>query len=162
MEGQVFRPRTISDLSDVPEDERDGYIPAGDGTFKLHPVLAEDCDRYEAELAALDAKSRRTEAELERLIVRGEIRAVLERAGVKHNWVPGITALLRETMSFAVDDVLAETPAVSVADAYGEVGVEFAVNTWLATEDADAYRPAPRATDGPLMERLRQLRATMQ
>ncbi len=49
-----------------------------------------------------------------------------------------------------------------VADAYGEVGVEFAVNTWLATEEADGFRPPPKVTDGPLMARLRQLRATMQ
>ena len=33
-------------------------------------------------------------------------------------------------------------------DAYAEVAVEFTVNTWLATEEANPFQPAPNAPDG--------------
>ena len=157
-----MQPRTINDLSDVPEDERDGYIPAEDGTFRLHPELVELCDRHEEERAELEARTRKLRATLEDTAVKREVREALEGAGIKPQFVPVITAYLRERMTFNVDDMGEGDFRVTVADAYGEVGVEFAVNTWLATEDADAYRPAPKPTDGPLMERLRQLRATIQ
>lgn len=158
----TMRPRTITDLAEVPEDERDGYVPAEGGGFKLHPVLAEDWDRYDAELAAQDAKIAKRLAALEALTVKKALGEALEKAGVKASHAPLVTAYLREKMKFTVEDIEEDNPKVAVADAYGEVGVEFAVNTWLATDDAEAYRPPVQVADGPMMERLRQLRARMQ
>ena len=156
-----MQPRTINDLAEVPEEERDWYIASDDGTFRLHPELEETCAQHEADLAELETRRTKAEAALHKITVEREVRTALENGGVERKWLDGLTAYLSDKMNFSVEEVDGDFRA-SVADAYGEVGVEFAVNTWLATEDADAYRPAPKATDGPLMQRLRQLRATMQ
>ena len=142
----------------MPEDEREGYVPAEGGGFKLHPVLAEDWDRYDAELAALDAKIEKRQAAVEALTVKKALGEALETAGVKASHAPIVIAYLRERMKFTVENIEEDDPRVTVADAYGEVGVEFAVNTWLATDDAEAYRPPAQVSDGPLAERMRKLR----
>ncbi len=52
---------------------------------------------------------------------------------------------------------------VTVADGFGEIGVEDAVQAFLVTGEGGLFSPAPKKNhEGPVMARLRQLRARMQ
>ncbi len=149
--------KIVEDLNTVPEADRDCYSPVGDGTFALFAELVEVLDRHEAELVAADAKIAKRESHLQTMVIDKAVREQLLAAGVAGPHVRGVTAYLREKMKFRVDPRDDDEFEVRVADVYGEVGLDFAVSSWLASADGEAYRPKPKVTDGPLITRLRAL-----
>ena len=167
-------PKKIGDLLEVPEFWRVVYFPAEGGGFRLRADIVAEQNKFEAELAAMEAEHARKTAELnaERERLDAQLRDIAKRKAVEKALdAAGVTprnqkfalAYLRDKYKFTVrDDVIAGEMVAAVETPLGEISVASAVGQWLTSEDGKDFLPPidPRG-DGLFSGMVRNLASTV-
>lgn len=158
-------PRRIARLDDVLPIYRGCYEPDPDGGgYRWTRAAEAEHDRFVARVQALRQdqtiaveKRQARQARREQQLIESEIARELRTAGVDPEDAVMLTALVRQRMRFvveAVDDDL----VVRVAAEDGGADLDFAVASFLTSEDGARYAPRPKCrSEGPLLAAMRGL-----
>lgn len=147
--------RTVADLSEANEEDREFYIPAEGGGFRLHPELEVMVDAHDAkalahiaELEKMDARAEKRTALLHKLVATEAARVAFENAGVPLTETHKAAEFFcrRFKLNVELDDDY-EPRRVTMADGFGEIGVEAAVQAFLTTREGDLFSGGPKARD---------------